>query len=676
MSLLGYCLISTLFQHEIGAVFGFITPEAMITAHMGKTSIQNGSNIFHVMPEHVSCDLSEEDHNVKDSQKDIMNRRALFQKGLTTAASIAFLSTSTTAAFPSSVLAAEGNTLEELKLGKGTWNDPNFRNPSEGKNDLEDTVSIPLSFSNYACRFLIHYDPAVKSLWEEQISNKEQDEALMQDFFLSFMTSVQNAFLQFLSSKQDENNPSAGFEQLAQIFISKYGNINRGDDGQSDSAERHIAILFSLLPVDQQPIDELTKLDAILQTQSQLTQSNKDTATAMKNQLSKYALLPQPYTVTYSTSSNDFTITPTLPKALAQTFTGEASIKVSSMDLTNFKPLTRTRPTYTPTIYALLGLAGGLGCTLTHTVVVPLDVVKTRIQTDPMFITSNDDESSYGKNSKKKNALLAGATTILKKEGIAGLTLGLQATIVGYLWYGISVYPSYTFFKRFLMFQSAALFPSLGIGGNFNEVVSLIAGAMSAVLASIGLTPLEACRIRAVAEPETYAPIGVTGTAAIIASENPSMGWTNLYAGLPSLLTRQVVFGSVKFLAFEKAVDAMFLIAPTDWSIPGSAGSLTISLLAGGFAGCISSVVSQPADCVLTYVAQNSSGGKALGVIEGSRIMVQEGGVGALFRGLGSRCVWAGSIIAGQFLLYDVFKAMFGVDTESLKQVFEIVIDS
>lgn len=83
--------------------------------------------------------------------------------------------------------------------------------------------------------------------------------------------------------------------------------------------------------------------------------------------------------------------------------------------------------------------------------------------------------------------------------------------------------------------------------------------------------------------------------------------------------------------------------------------------------------MSQPADSVLTYVSKQRAGGN-LGVFDGAKIMVQKEGVGSLFRGLGSRCVWAGCIIAGQFLLYDVFRSLFGITADDLNQVFEIVL--
>jgi hypothetical protein len=200
-----------------------------------------------------------------------------------------------------------------------------------------------------------------------------------------------------------------------------------------------------------------------------------------------------------------------------------------------------------------------------------------------------------------------------------------------------------------------------------NEI-ALFAGALSAVIASIGLTPMEAARIRTVADPDVYRSKGLIGTLQTIATENSTLGWKSLYAGFPSLVTRQVIFGSIKFLAFERACEAIFhtwpILHDETWT------SLMVSLVAGGFSGCLSSVVSQPADSLLTFVAQNSN----VGLLEGSRIMVEEEGVGSLYRGLGSRCIWAGSIIAGQFLLYDLFRTYFGVNNNDLSQVFEIVI--
>ena len=296
-----------------------------------------------------------------------------------------------------------------------------------------------------------------------------------------------------------------------------------------------------------------------------------------------------------------------------------------------------------------------VGCALTHSVVIPLDVVKTRAQTSP--------ESTMNI-----------VTEIVEEEGISGLLTGAQATLAGYAWYGISVYPSYAFFKRFL--SHTVLSADLAVA-HANDI-ALIAGALAAVVASLGLTPLEAARIRVVAEPARYKAMGLIGTLQTIALEGGngfSSSMNALYKGLPSLMTRQVIFGSVKFLAFERACEAIYLAWPMlrdeTWT------ALSVSLVAGAFSGALSCLVSQPADAVLTYVAQESANSvnrdnKGLGVLEGSRLMIEESGVSSLFRGLGSRSLWAASIISGQFLLYDVFRNYFGVNSDDLSQIFKI----
>jgi solute carrier family 25 phosphate transporter 3 len=464
------------------------------------------------------------------------------------------------------------------------------------------------------------------------------------------------------------------YGELAELFIKSYG--------RDAEARRQIGLLFALLPAEHQPVDALDRLaTTTIMKEATVVDSPPRILTE-----DLAALLPSEFQCARIKGTQSFTIDPTISlyevgvdEEFGQTAIGTTFGPLSST------PLKRGLPDYTPNIYVAFGISGGAGCVLTHTVVIPLDVVKTRIQTDP--------EVSGG--------LLQGAASIVEREGIEGLLLGAQATIAGYLWcvleilkffrskivlpsvlcgtslwvnsfllfacrYGVSVYPCYTFFKRLI---GLSLLPSEIATVHMNDV-ALVAGALASVVASLGLTPLEACRIRTVADPKRYRPIGLLGTLRVISNEDPSLGWRALYAGLPSLLTRQVIFGSVKFLAFEQTVETIFKVWPSlqdaTWT------SLSVSLVAGGVSGALSSIVSQPADSVLTYVAQNTSG--SLGVFEGCRIMVEKDGIGSLFRGLGSRCVWATAIIAGQFLLYDVFRTYFGVNGEDLTQVFELVI--
>ena len=511
---------------------------------------------------------------------------------------------------------------------------------------------VPATFCTYTARLLIRYDEGV-SIWWSDIQRSygllphDQKQVKLSKNFGFLARSIQLALDRYILS--DDLSPTKKrYEDLADLFVTKYGSRDR-------ETQRHIAILFSMLPRGDQPTLALMRLST---HQQDLAVENSDrlsdqTPHILRDDLT--ALLPDNFHSIRIKGSTAYTIFPPLALyevGIDEEF-GQTAIATVAGPLAA-SPLRRELPEFTAAIYGFLGISGATSCALTHLAVIPLDVVKTRMQTDP---------------GKAKN-IFDGAANIIEKDGWQGLLLGSQATIVAYTWYGMSVYPSYTFFKQYLLH---ALSPDM-VTIHTNDI-ALIAGAMAAVIASLGLTPVEACRIRTVAEPAIYKTKGLLGTMKAISSEDVTRGWTTLYAGLPSLLTRQVIFGSIKFFAFERACESIFhqwpFLQDATWT------SLGVSLVAGGLSGVVSSVMSQPADSVLTYVAQNKrTGQSSMGVLEGSRLMIEQEGFGSLFRGLGSRCLWACCIIGGQFLLYDIFRTYFGVSGEDLAQIYELVIPS
>ena len=83
-----------------------------------------------------------------------------------------------------------------------------------------------------------------------------------------------------------------------------------------------------------------------------------------------------------------------------------------------------------------------------------------------------------------------------------------------------------------------------------------------------------------------------------------------------------------------------------------------VSLVAGLAAGTASSLVSQPADAVLSRI--NVRGG-AYPVLEAFRDILDEAGPGGFYKGALARCVWSGLVISGQFAIYDVCKSLLAV---------------
>ena len=602
--------------------------------------------------------------------------------------------------------------LEAMDVGQSSWS---MKAESSGNPMTQLSIDggkarfVPPVFAVYTARFLLKYDTGASQWWSTtkakySLLSEEERQAKLDANFGKFARSVAiglEAYLQGTSDTFDVDptlpgakkdgaggagaartmvrSKSSGvsisvaekYAQIANTFALRYtSDVTNTAEGKEIS--RQLALAFSMLPPQYQPLsvmEQLVQVAGARDDKPVVLPRNMNRKPAVlgvpDSMTSEYdALLPSIYNaIPFISSSSPSSNAP----AAAYTISPPISLFANSIVKGNFVtpfgpldsvPLSRDKAADLQT-YFLYGLSGGTGCALTHTVVVPLDVVKTRLQTNP----------------DQYDGILDGATTIVKEEGLSALMLGLQATIAGYFWYGISVYPSYSFFKYAM--STWLLSPDVAVANA--SLVALVAGALSAVLASLGLTPLEAARIRTVAEPDIYGPKGLTGTLATIAAEDAqleddgsflkSLGLGTLYAGLPSLMARQVIFGSVKFLSYERACDAIYSVWP--FLRDGGGTALAVSLVAGGLAGSLSSIISQPADSVLTYVAkQSGEGGKQMGVLEGSRVMVAEGGIPSLFRGLGSRCLWAGSIIAGQFFLYDIFRSAFGVTADDLTQVW------
>ena len=115
-------------------------------------------------------------------------------------------------------------------------------------------------------------------------------------------------------------------------------------------------------------------------------------------------------------------------------------------------------------------VAGGMAASISHGVTVPIDVVKTRLQTDDALRTVG---------------MVRASTTIIRTEGPFALTTGLGSTLIGYAIQGSLKYGLYEIFKPLLA------------GGAFldNRLGGLLAAAAAAeLIASTALCPLEATR--------------------------------------------------------------------------------------------------------------------------------------------------------------------------------------
>jgi len=278
--------------------------------------------------------------------------------------------------------------------------------------------------------------------------------------------------------------------------------------------------------------------------------------------------------------------------------------------------------------YFLSGaLAGGICCSITHGALTPVDVVKTRIQLDPV---------------KYNQGFIGGFRQIIASEGAGALLTGLGPTAQGYFIQGWFKFGGVEFFKIYFC-------SSMGEQAAWNSRTSiyLASAAIAEFIADIFLCPYEACRIRLVSQPD-YAP-SLMATASRMSSE---MGFvTAFYSGFVPILFKQVPYTMAKFvvqgLSAEKIVEVVG--KPTSES-----GKVSVSLASGVIAGVVSAIISHPADTLLSKMNKGGAGGKGGMFTRMGNIAAELGLVNLCTTGLGARCIMIGTLTAGQFGVFDV----------------------
>lgn len=276
--------------------------------------------------------------------------------------------------------------------------------------------------------------------------------------------------------------------------------------------------------------------------------------------------------------------------------------------------------------YALCGFGGILSCGITHTAVVPLDLVKCRIQVDP---------------AKYKGIFQAGRLTIAE-EGVRGLAKGWAPTLIGYSMQGLCKFGFYEVFK--ILYSNM-----LGEENTYLYRTSLYlaASASAEFFADIALAPMEAVKVRVQTSPG-FANTLREGAPKLYALE----GISGFYKGLPPLWMRQIPYTMMKFACFERTVETIYkYVVPKPRAECTKGEQLVVTFVAGYIAGVFCAVVSHPADTVVSKL-NNSAGSTAIGA-------AKELGMKGLWKGLGPRIIMIGTLTALQWFIYDSVKVAF-----------------
>merc|ERR1712149_48716 len=269
-------------------------------------------------------------------------------------------------------------------------------------------------------------------------------------------------------------------------------------------------------------------------------------------------------------------------------------------------------------------IGGALSCGLTHTAVVPLDLVKCRMQVDAV----------------KYPSLGKGMKVTVAEGGVKALARGWAPTLIGYSMQGCFKFGFYEVFKNVyggLMGEENAYL--------YRTTLHLVASASAEFFADMALAPMEAVKVR----------IQTSDYSSTLRDCFPRMkaeeGTGTFFKGLKPLWMRQIPYTMMKFACFEKTVEALYkYVVPKPRDQCSGGEQLMVTFAAGYIAGVFCAIVSHPADTVVSKL-NNMPGGSAVSA-------AKELGMAGLWAGLTPRIIMIGTLTALQWFIYDTVKVV------------------
>ncbi|KAI1497432.1 mitochondrial phosphate carrier protein [Biscogniauxia marginata] len=286
--------------------------------------------------------------------------------------------------------------------------------------------------------------------------------------------------------------------------------------------------------------------------------------------------------------------------------------------------------------------SGAICCSFTHALLTPVDVVKTRVQLEPV---------------RYNRGLAGGLRQVVAYDGSRALLTGFGPTVTGYFLQGAFKFGGYEFFKRrtndWLGPEKAA---------EHRNAIYLASSAAAEFLGDILLCPFEAARIRLVSQP-SFAPGGMVSALGKMARYE---GIGGLYSGFMPIVLKQVPYTMATFVVYEKAIETAYTCIDKN-----TASNVTLSgvnLGCGLVAGMAAAFVSQPADTVLSKI-NKEKGLPGEGTARRIFNIVTQLGLRGSYAGIGPRLVMVGGMTAVQFGIYGHIQRALGATTATAPKV-------
>ncbi|KAA8498969.1 putative S-adenosylmethionine carrier 2, chloroplastic [Porphyridium purpureum] len=272
-------------------------------------------------------------------------------------------------------------------------------------------------------------------------------------------------------------------------------------------------------------------------------------------------------------------------------------------------------------------LAGALAGMNTSILLHPLDTIKTMRQTDP----------------RANRGIFLTGKRIVESRGWRALYAGMWPSMLGSAPSSAVYFGTYEYVRNRLAASGSV---DLHIS-TLRLPINLVAAASGNIASSFIFVPKEVIKQRL---QSNYAP----NVFAVVRKLYAELGFVGFYAGYLATLFRNVPSNALKFVLYEEAKRLLFIRH-------GKRQDATTQLspvehvVAGAFAGMISSSITTPMDVCKTKFATGTNGLSRSVPALLVRIFREEG-IAGLYVGSTSRILWAAFFSAIGFSSYEFFK--------------------
>ena len=279
--------------------------------------------------------------------------------------------------------------------------------------------------------------------------------------------------------------------------------------------------------------------------------------------------------------------------------------------------------------------AGGLSSGV-RWVLTPFDYIKCSMQANPTRFPS----------------YTAGLSSVWKEQGLSGLYRGLTPTILAYVSQSGTKYAMYELIKdnitRTLGQEQAT---------NNKTVIYMVSAGCAEAIADVFMCPWEMLKVKVqTSQPCESFPTRFRPALFVMIKQRHDLKFP--FGSLTPLWSRQVIGTVANFVTFEHTVKAIYkhILNKKNKNEYNQSTQLGVSFAAGYVSGLVSTIVSHPADSLLSLRARypDKTYKQIIDLVGWKQLATQ---------GLIPRAALTGTIIASQWFLYDSFKSIMGLGT-------------